>query len=177
MATAATRVKAMAGLRMDIEQPPLRLDIRVGGARSGGDDTVAEDPDPLDLHLAEVPGAHLAGMPWRAGVDEVARAESDEAADVADHGGAVEDQIGGDLLLHHLAVEARLQEEPAVLEPAHQHRAAGGEGVRPLGPPPLQVLVSAALPLALADVVAAGDPEDRLPGLGRRRVLDGLADH
>src|SRR5207245_6556164 len=49
--------------------------------------------------------------------------------------------------------------------------------VRAFGPPPLQVLLFAMLPAAVADVVAASDAEDGAPRFLLRCVLHRLADH
>src|SRR5688572_25753006 len=142
--------------------PARRSPANVGGI-TGLADPIPQDADPLDLHLHLVARLHLLRLSRGAGVDEVARRQGDEAADVTDHGGAVEEQIGGVLLLHHLAIEAGLQEDLVVVEAGDDGGTAGGEGVGALGPPPLQALARAALPLPFADVVAAGDAEDRFP--------------
>ena len=54
--------------------------------------------------------------------------------------------------------------------------AERGEGVAAFGAPPLQVLACAVLPVALADIVAAGDAEDGVAGFVGRDIARALAD-
>ena len=55
---------------------------------------------------------------------------------------------------------------------------SGAKVSRALGAPPLQILLRAVLPVAVADVVAAGDAEDGVARLlAPRRPSQVLADH
>src|SRR5258706_7497805 len=63
-------------------------------------------------------------------------------------------------VLHNLAIETRLEQQLPVVEPRNDQGAHRSERVGAFGPPPLQVLLLAALPIALADVVTARYAED-----------------
>ena len=56
-------------------------------------DAIAQHADTLDLDLDHVARFHRLRRPWSAGVDDVARLQRDEAADVADDGWHVEDEV------------------------------------------------------------------------------------
>src|SRR5437879_12490280 len=101
-------------------------------------------------------------MTGRAGVNHVAGRQRDVPADPAHDGWPVENEVGGVLLLHHVAIEPRLEQQVAVIDSTNDDRAERAEGVGTFRAPPLQVFLRAALPIALADVVAARDAENRV---------------
>ena len=106
------------------------------------------------------PGRMARVLPGRAGINDVAGKERDPAADPVHDCRTIEGQIRRGLLLHDFAVQARFEHQVAVIEAGDYGRPQRREGVGSLGAPPLQILARTVLPVALADVVAAGDAED-----------------
>src|ERR1039458_1611305 len=137
---------------------------------------IAQDADSFDLYFDYIAGRHLTGGAGGSRIDDVAGHQGDPAADIAHDGGAIENQVGGVLLLHNFAVEARAEQKGVVVQTGDDGGAEGREGVAALGAPPLHVLGRAVLPVALADVVAAGDAEDGVAGLVHGCVLRLAAD-
>jgi high affinity Mn2+ porin len=90
---------------------------------------VSQDSDAFDLHFHHVAGRELARAPRRTGVDDVARHQRHPPADAAHDRRAIENEVGRVLLLHDLAVEARLQQEVSIVQPGHYCGAERGEGV------------------------------------------------
>src|ERR1039458_5179619 len=140
-------------------------------------DRVAKDSDGFDFDFENVPGGHLAGAAGSAGVDNVAGQEGDPAADPTQDGGAIEDEVGGVLLLHDFAVEAGFEQQIAVIDSGDNGGTERREGIAALGAPPLQIFAGTVLPVTFADIVAAGDAENGGAGFVDGSVLHGLADH
>src|SRR5687768_15899274 len=118
--------------------------------RRSRDHPVPEDADPFDLDLDDIARLHRLRRPGSAGVDDVARLEGDELADVADDRRHVEDEILRALRLHDRAVDPGLEQEVAVVRARDDHRTERAEGVRGLRPEPLQIV---ALPVTFAHIV------------------------
>src|SRR5689334_8641176 len=148
-------------------------------------DRVAQDPDPLDLDLADVALAHpdrvrlarVADARWRSGEDDVARLERDALGDVGQHLRDWKHHVGGVVRLHDLAVEPALDLEALagigqLVGGDHPGAEAAG-AVEILAHVPLRGL---ALEFAYRALVRAGITGDAGRGIGHRQVLRALAD-
>ena len=137
-------------------------------------DLVAQDADTFDFDFDRIAGIHPARGARRPGVDHVARLQRDETAHVADDRRHVEDQVLRPLRLHDLAIQARLQQQIAVVQTLDDDRSERTEGVAGLGAEPLEVGL---LPLALADIVSSGDAKYIVRRVRRGDVLGAAANH
>src|SRR5262249_16707739 len=123
---------------------------------------ILQDSNAFDLDFDHVSGRKRAGVPRRSGVDHVAGHKRYPSADPRNDRRAIEDKVGGRLLLDHLAVQSCLKREVVVVDAGDDGRTKRCERVTSLGAPPLQILTLSMLPVALAHVVAASDTEDGL---------------
>src|SRR5690242_11338193 len=99
-------------------------------------------------------GLRLAGS---AHPDEVARFERKVLADEADNLRAAEDHLGGAGLLDDVAIEPRGEQQVVVVEATDQHRAKRTKSIATFGAPPLNIALGTHLPVALRNVVTAGN--------------------
>src|SRR3984957_10091340 len=137
---------------------------------------VFEHANAFDLDFHNVAPLHCARRAWRSGVNHVARNQRHPAADPTHHRRAIENQIGRGLFLDYFAIQPCFEYQVAIVQARDDRRAQRSKGIRTLGAPPLQVLARAVLPVALADVVAAGDAEDRGARLLGRNDRQAFAD-
>src|SRR5579863_5184456 len=77
---------------------------------------ISQYPYAFDFHLHHIAGLHGPRIARRAGVDRIARRERYVAADEANNGWHIEDQIGGALLLDQGTVQTRRQQQIGVVE-------------------------------------------------------------
>ena len=149
-----------------------------GGARGlqvGSEDQLLADGVPqyshvVEFHFDHIAGRHPSGVARRSCIDQVSRQQSHPPANPTEYGRDIEDQVAGVLLLNRLPIHSRLEQQLAVIDSADDGGTERRECIRPLGAPPLQILLRAVLPLAFADIVTAGDAEDgvrRLPSRTR----------
>jgi len=126
---------------------------------------IFEQAETLDFDFDGIAGVHFTGGAGGAGIDDITDLEGDVLGDVADDSGAIKEEIADELLLDDLAVETGLEEGFFVGGAADEHGAEGAESIGAFGAPPLEVFLGAVLPVAFADVVAAGSAEDAGAGL------------
>ena len=142
----------------------------------GLDDRAAHAARALELDLDDVADIQHARAGRRAGEDDVARLERDEARDVRDEVGEGEDQVGRDVLLDDLAVDARAEHEPLRVDLGGGHgRADRREAVLALG----EEVGAAVVPAEVGDpgVVGGGEPADVRERVLGRDAMRARADH
>src|SRR5215510_7431217 len=135
---------------------------------------VAQHAGVRDLALHEVAVLHVLGGAVGAHPQHIARMEGEVLTHAADELAHPEDRILDGVGEHLLAVEPNDDAEGVRVEAGDDPWPHGLEGIRVLAPPERAI---AALPGALADVVAYGVAEDIVQRLGFRDALAWLADH
>ena len=78
-------------------------------------DRVAQYSDVFEFYLDHIAGRHPSGVARRSRIDDVPGQQGHPPADPTQYGRDIEDQIAGVLLLHDFAVDARLEQQLAVV--------------------------------------------------------------
>src|SRR5579863_6512123 len=94
---------------------------RVSSASSG--DWISQNSDALDFDFDDVSGFHFSCASWGSGVDDVSGFQRHVLAYEAQDGGAIEDQVGGALVLDHFSVHARRELKISIVEIGYDRRS------------------------------------------------------